>query len=260
MTKPISVQLYSARDHMAEDRDGTMRRIAALGYRAVEPYDPADDPGGLRRLADELGLTVSGVHAGGLVREPDPGPVLEAIAELGTRAAIVPAGIAREDFATRDGIARAADLLNGLSERAAGYGLQLGYHNHWWEIEPRLDGAHALEVLAEQLSPDVFLEVDTYWAAVGGADVPALLTRLGNRVEALHVKDGPVVMGEPHTAVGAGAMPVPAILAARPGAWRVVELDRCATDVFEALADSLAYLARLESVTDADGVDAGGRP
>jgi sugar phosphate isomerase/epimerase len=245
MTKPIGVQLYTVREQMAADRDGTVRRIAALGYRAVEPYDPADDPKGLRALADELGLTVSSVHAGALVRAAEPGPTFEAIAQLGTELAIVPAGIPEVEFTTADGIARAADLLNGLSQQAAGFGLRLGYHNHWWELEPLIDGVHALEVLASRLDPAVFLEVDTYWAAVGGAQVPELLGRLGGRVEALHVKDGPIVKGEPHTAVGAGAMPVPAILAARPDAWRIVELDECATDVFEALAHSHAYLSAL---------------
>jgi sugar phosphate isomerase/epimerase len=171
--------------------------------------------------------------------------VFEAVALLGTELAIVPAGIPQESFTTSDGISRAADLLNGLSEQAAGYGLRLGYHNHWWELEPLIDGVHALEVLAQRLDPAVFLEVDTYWAAVGGAQVPDLLGRLGDRVEALHVKDGPVVKGEPHTAVGAGAMPVPEILAARPEAWRIVELDSCATDVFEALAQSHRYLTAL---------------
>ncbi len=245
MPKPISVQLYSVREQMAADRDATVRRIAGLGYRAVEPYNPADDPKGFRALADELGLTVSGTHAGGLVREPEPGPTFEAVAQLGTELAIVPAGIPEAEFTTRDGIARAADLLNGLAQQAAGYGLKLGYHNHWWEFEPRIDGVHALEVLAERLDPAVLLEIDTYWAAVAGARVPELLGRLGDRVVALHVKDGSVVKGEPHTAVGAGAMPVPQILAARPEAWRVVELDSCATDVFEALAASHAYLTEL---------------
>ncbi|MBS2966153.1 sugar phosphate isomerase/epimerase [Actinocrinis puniceicyclus] len=242
MTNPISVQLYSVREHMAADRDATLRRVAGLGYRAVEPYNPADDPKGFRALADELGLTVSGTHAGGLVREPEPGPTFEAVARLGTELAIVPAGIPEQEFTTLDGIARAADLLNGLAEQASGYGLKLAYHNHWWEFEPRIDGVHALEVLAQRLSPRVFLEIDTYWAAVAGAQVPELLERLGERVVALHVKDGPMVKGEPNTAVGTGAMPVRAILDARPDAWRVVEFDSCAGDVFEALAASHAYL------------------
>jgi len=99
-------------------------------------------------------------------------------------------------------------------------------------------------VLADQLDDAVLLEVDTYWAAVGGQDVPALLGRLGDRVRYLHVKDGPVVSRDDFmTAVGAGRMPVAEILAASPSArWHVVELDRCATDMMTAVGDSLAWL------------------
>jgi sugar phosphate isomerase/epimerase len=92
----------------------------------------------------------------------------------------------------------------------------------------------------------VVLEIDTYWAAVGGADVPPLLQRLGPRVAALHVKDGPIDRDEPQVAVGGGAMPVPEILAAAPDAQRIVELDTCATDLFDALAASHTYLTGLE--------------
>ena len=98
-------------------------------------------------------------------------------------------------------------------------------------------------MLADELDPDVLLEVDTYWAAVGGQDVPALLGRLGDRVRYLHVKDGPVTKDDPMTAVGAGKMPVAEILAASPSAeWNVVELDACATDMMEAVADSISWL------------------
>ncbi|MEV5326469.1 sugar phosphate isomerase/epimerase [Nonomuraea sp. NPDC052634] len=245
MSRPLSVQLYTVREALAEDRDATLRRVAEAGYRAVEPFDPLNDPKGFRAVADDLGLSVSGTHAIALLQR-EPAEVFDAAAAIGTDKVIVPAGIAQEEFTSRDGLGRAADLLNGLAEQAARHGVRLGYHNHWWEIEPQVDGRHAIEVLADLLAPEVFLEIDTYWAAVGGADVPALLGRLAGRVEALHVKDGPVVKGEPHTAVGAGAMPVPAILAAAPGARRVVELDECATDVFAALADSHTYLTSLE--------------
>jgi sugar phosphate isomerase/epimerase len=244
MSRPLSVQLYSVRDAFAADRDGTLRRIAEIGYPAVEPFAPLDDPEGFRAVVDDLGLTVSGTHAKVLL-EQEPGPVFEAIATLGTDLAIVPAGIPHEDFTTREGLQRAADLLNGLAEQAARHDMRLGYHNHWWELEPMVDGKHGLEVLAELLAPEVFLEVDTYWAAVGGADVPELLHGLGDRVLALHVKDGPGVKGEPHTAVGTGTMPVRDILAAAPDAQRIVELDSCATDLFTALAVSHDYLTGL---------------
>jgi sugar phosphate isomerase/epimerase len=104
-------------------------------------------------------------------------------------------------------------------------------------------GRTGLEALADALDPAVLLEVDTYWAAVGGQDVPALLGRLGDRVRYLHVKDGPVTKDDPMTAVGGGRMPVAEILAACPSAeWHVVELDRCATDVLTAVRDSLGWL------------------
>ncbi|WP_049571408.1 sugar phosphate isomerase/epimerase family protein [Streptomyces sp. SBT349] len=247
MAPPLGVQLYTVRDALAADRDAALGRIAEIGFTAVEPFDPTADPVGFRSVVDGLGLSVIATHARSLL-DGEPGPVFEAIDILGTDRAIVPAGIPAEEFTTHDGIARTADLLNGLASRAAGHGIRLGYHNHWWELEPVFEGRHALELLAEQLSPGVFLEVDTYWAAIGGADVPALLRRLGDRVEALHVKDGPATTrDEPHQAVGEGAMPVPEILAAAPDALRIVELDTCATDFFDALARSRAYVTELEA-------------
>jgi sugar phosphate isomerase/epimerase len=245
MNHKPSVQLYTVRDHMSE-REQTLTRLAELGYTAVEPFDPTTDPKGFRALTDGLGLAVSGAHAMAMLHEADPAPVFEAVAILGTDLAILPAGIPEESFTTYDGLKHAADLLNTLAARAAEHGLRLGYHNHWWEFEPVLDGRHALEVLVDLTTPEVVFEIDTYWAAVGGADPVAVLERLGERVVALHVKDGPIVKGEPHVAVGAGAMPVPAILAAASAdAWPIVELDTCATDIFEALGRSLAYLDAL---------------
>jgi sugar phosphate isomerase/epimerase len=245
MATPLSVQLYTLREQIAADRDGTLARLAAIGYRAVEAYDPMTDPAGFRKVAGELGIGVTSTHAYALFSK-DAGEVFDAVAAIGTDLAIVPGGIAHEEFTTLDGLRRTADLLNGFAEKAAAHGIRIGYHNHWWEIEPRFDGRTALEALGELLAPEVFLEVDTYWAQVGGADVPRLLRDLGDRVLALHVKDGPGVKGEPHTAVGQGVIDVPPILAAAPEAVRIVELDTCAGDVFQAVADSHAYLTGLE--------------
>ncbi|MEU6123473.1 sugar phosphate isomerase/epimerase [Streptomyces sp. NPDC047123] len=252
MPRPLSVQLYTVRDRLVADRQGTLGRLAGLGYDAVEPYDVLADPKGLRRTLDDLGLAVSGAHAVQLLG-PEPGHVLDAVAALGTDLAIVPAGIPPEEFTSRDGLARTAERLNSLAEVAGRHGIRIGYHNHWWEIEPRFDTPqggvrHAVDVLAELLDPAVFLEIDTYWAAVGGADVPALLRRLGPRVRALHLKDGPGTKEDPNVAVGAGTLPVSEILAAAPEAWRVVEFDACAGGteaLFDALAASRAHLASL---------------
>ena len=141
-------------------------------------------------------------------------------------------------------MAATAEALNAAAEQAAQHGLRVGYHNHHFELESRIDGPHALEVFADRLSLDVLLEVDTYWAYAGGADVPALLARLGTRVAALHVKDGDGTLDtSKQVAVGSGTLPIRDILAAALDALRVVELDDTTGDIMEAVAASRSYLA-----------------
>jgi sugar phosphate isomerase/epimerase len=243
MARPLSVQLFALRDELAADRPGTIKRLAEIGYDAVETHRPTDNPAELRKLLDDAGIFVSATHC--RAHKEDRQPIFAAAKTLGTDRLIIPGGIEHEEFTTEEGIERTATLLNGIAKQVEDEGLRLGYHNHWWEIEPVIGDRHAIEVLADQLEPSVFLEIDTYWAAVGGADVVALLNRLGERVQALHIKDGPIVKGEPHTAVGAGKMPIADIIAAAPQAQLVVELDRSATDMMAAVADSHAYLADL---------------
>lgn len=236
----ISVQLYSVRDKLTADRDATLRRLADIGLTAVEPFNPVDDPAGLRGLLDDLGIAVPTTHGWGL-DSPEPRPVIEASRVLGAGKLVV-SSIAAERFTDADGVKRAADQLHGLAEQAAEFDLPLGYHNHWWEFENSIEGTFALEYLAEQV-PEVFFEVDTYWAAVGGADVVELLGRLGDRVQAIHVKDGPVVKNEPNVVLGDGGMDIPAVLAAAPQALPIIEFDSCATDVLDAVEASYRYLA-----------------
>jgi sugar phosphate isomerase/epimerase len=238
---PAALQLYTVREQLATDRAGVLKRIAAFGYGAVEPFGILQDPDGVRADMDAAGLSACSVHAVPMGEEADA--VMSAARTLGADTVIVPY-LPPPRFADADGVRGVAAELNEASARLAGQGLRLGYHNHDFELSSLVDGTPALEVLADQLDDAVLLEVDTYWAAVGGQDVPALLGRLGDRVRYLHVKDGPVVNREDFmTAVGSGRMPVAEVLAASPSAtWHVVELDRCATDMMTAVGDSLAWL------------------
>lgn len=238
---PTALQLYTVRDQLATDRAGILKRVADYGYGAVEPFGITNDPQGLRADLDAAGLSVCSVHAIPVGEEAEA--VIAAARTLGADTVIVPY-LPPPRFADADGVRGVAAELNEASARLAGEGMRLGYHNHDFELSSLIGGTPALEVLAGQLDDAVLLEVDTYWAAVGGQDVAALLGRLGDRVRYLHVKDGPVVNREDFmTAVGSGRMPVAEILAASPSAtWHVVELDRCASDMMTAVGDSLAWL------------------
>lgn len=238
-----AVQLYSVRAEMGAQSAKTLTSLAAMGYRAVEPtFDLlGGDPRAFRDLMEANELTACSLH-GPLLNDQAPA-VLEAAAAIGADTVIIPM-IAPDGFSDLAAVKESARQINAAAARAAEAGLRLGYHNHHWELESRIGDRHALDVLAELLDPDVLLEVDLYWAAVGGADVPALLTRLGDRVSHLHVKDGPATVEAAMTAVGSGTLPIPSFLAAAPEtAWRIVELDRCDGDMLEALAASHTYLA-----------------
>lgn len=235
----LSVQLYTVRELLAEDLAGTIKRIAELGFTQVEPFDFT----GLEGLGDALkanGLTAPTTHAH-FIGE-DAAPVFAAARELGIRTVIDPY-VPAERWQTAESVAEIAVQLNAAAKVAAGFGITVGYHNHNHELESVIDGGNAFELFAAQLDPEVVLEVDTYWVAVGGVDPVELLGRLGDRVVALHIKDGPGTKeNKDQVAVGKGSMPVRAIIEAAPKALRVIELDDSRDDRFQAIADSYSYL------------------
>jgi sugar phosphate isomerase/epimerase len=229
----IAVQLYTVRSALASDPDATLERLARIGFRIVEPFDLLRYRDALREGLPRFGLSARTAHADVLVADRDA--VFEAAAELGIATVIQP-WLEPTRFATADGIAGVASDLAAAADRAAASGLAIGYHNHHFELESRIDSRHALEVLADALPPSVSLEVDTYWALVGGADVPALLRRLGERVIALHLKDGDGSLDtKRQVPLGTGRLPVREILAAAPSALRVLELDDTTGDLFDAV-------------------------
>jgi sugar phosphate isomerase/epimerase len=241
ISSPPALQLYTVREQLATGRRPVLQQIADFGYGAVEPYDVLTDPEQLRADLDEAGLAVSSVHA--KILDEDGDALLRGTRTVGADTVIVP-WVSPERFADAEAISVLAGELNQAAAKTADHGLRLGYHNHDFELSSIVGGRPALEVFVDALDPAVILEVDTYWAAVGGQDVPALLGRLGDRVRYLHVKDGPVTRNDAQTAVGGGLMPVTEILGACPSAeWHVVELDSCATDMLAAVGDSLAWLA-----------------
>lgn len=240
----ISVQLYSVREAIAEDLPGAIARVAELGFTNVEPWGFVDKVDQFREALTGNNLSAPSAHAG-LVAAEEVQPIFAAAATLGVRTLIDPM-VPAERWATREDVQATADRLAELAGQAADHGLTIGYHNHWWELAQKVDGRPALEVFAEVLDERVVLEVDTYWAAVGGVPAPELLARLGERVKFLHVKDGPITEDpKAQLPAGTGAMDVPAVLAAAPEALRVVEFDAYAGDIFEGLAASLAYLRGL---------------
>jgi sugar phosphate isomerase/epimerase len=236
----ISVQLYSVREAFAADPNGTLARLAGIGFTQVEPYGLAENASALRTGLAEHGLTAPTAHAKLIGIDQDE--VFAAAVTCGVGVVIDPFTPA-ERWQSEADVAATATALNEAAKRAADHGITVGYHNHWWELETSFGGRSAFEVFADQLDPELVLEVDTYWATAGGADAPALLRRLGKKVHALHVKDGDLSTdASGQVPAGQGTVPVADVLAAAPDALRVVEFDAYDGDIFDGLAASHAYL------------------
>jgi sugar phosphate isomerase/epimerase len=236
----LSLQLYSVRAALAEDPAGTIGRLAAIGLTRVEPF-------ALLRFADQLkGALADNGLAAPTTHQSLEGEDLELIfrtaAGLGVGTVIHPYS-PPERWQSPPEIEQLADRLNLAAVRAREHGIRVAYHNHDWEVSTTIDNRCALEVFADQLDPQVLLEVDTYWAGTGGADIPALLRRLGSRVFALHLKDGPL---NGNTAeqlpLGSGELPVAGIIAAATSLeFPVLEFDDYAGDIFAGISASYAY-------------------
>ena len=240
---PISVQLYTLRKEAAVDFPAVLARLGAKGFSGVELAGFGGlEPAQLTRALADANLEISSAHIG-FQDASEFAAALDAHQAIGCDTAVIPA-LPTEAFADLDAVRATADRVNALVEVARARGMALGYHNHWWEFAKMPDDRPGLLHLFEHLAPDVFAEVDIYWAQVGGSDPKSIVSALGARVGLLHVKDGPADTPKSSmVAVGDGAVDVPGVLAASPSARaHIVELDRCATDMFEAVERSYDFL------------------
>jgi sugar phosphate isomerase/epimerase len=236
----LSVQLYSVRKPLAEDFAETMSRLSDIGLTRVEPYGMLDIADRLRKSLSDTGMTAPTVHQS--LDGADLNQIFETAADLGIDTVIHPYG-PPERWRSREKIQELADDLDAAAQIATEYGVRVGYHNHDWEVSTHVEGRAALEYFAELLDPAVRLEVDAYWAATGGSDVPALLERLGDRVTALHLKDGPL-NGDTaaQLPLGSGDLPASEIIAAATALqFPVLEFDDYRGDIFDGIRASYAY-------------------
>ncbi len=239
---PIGLQLYSLREQAKADFVGVLKQVAGMGYVGVEPAGlHGMAPGEVRKVLDDLELVCCSTHGPLPARETIAQRVDEAGA-LGTD--MIVAGLGPKDFATDDARKAAVERLQAAAALATEAGVKFGYHNHYWEFD-RIKRGTGYDLILREV-PEMFSQLDVYWAAnFGAVDVPEVLGKYAARVPLLHVKDGPLVKGEPHTAVGAGKMDIPAVVAAADKdvlQWLIVELDECGTDMAEAVRESCRYL------------------
>lgn len=277
---PVGLELYPLNDALSRDFDGTLAKVAEIGYRRVElPSFYGRTPDQLRASLHAAGLDC--ISAGALPNPFAPGmPCLETHAEqifavfaaLGLTYAVcllppIPKAMRTEEALKRpdpfttlyteftpDTWRQAAQFLNDMGARAKKAGLQLAYHNHDMEFAVR-DGRIGYDVLLAETDPDlVTFEMDCAFVAARGFDPARYINAHPARIALLHIKDivkrvaGP---GDPQTvAVGRGIIDWAAVFKAAKGAHVMqyfVEMDPpFQQPIFQSLRESYDYLVGLK--------------
>ena len=243
----IGLQLYTVRDLMKKDVEGTLAAVAGAGYTEVEFAGYFDkSPADIRAMLDRHGLTAPAVHTGDIT--PDAWTkALDAAKVVGHEYIVVPWIPEERRKTLADWKAVAADF-NRAAATAKAAGLQFAYHNHDFEF-PLVEGQVPYDVLLAETDPQlVQLEIDLYWITKGGQDPLAYFARWPGRVPLVHVKDSLGAPDHKMVDVGAGTIDWKRIFArsAQAGIKHYfVEHDQPA-DPIASITASCAYLKRLE--------------
>ena len=225
----IALQMYTVRDDAGRDFRGTLRRVAEMGYPAVEfaGYGGLGQDE-LRALVADLGLKVAGTHTGLEALENDFAGVVQLHHAIGATNVTVPSISEKRFPRTEAGFTQAAKDLGAMGRRLRQEGLSLAYHNHAFEFFAAGE-RHGLDVLYAGADPeDLKAELDVYWAIKGGVDPAEYIHKLGPRCTLVHIKD--MAADGAFAEVGTGKVNFDAIFAAGNAVdaqWYIVEQDSC---------------------------------
>jgi sugar phosphate isomerase/epimerase len=188
---PMGIELYSVRNALKQDPEGTVRAVAQMSYQGVEFYAPYFDwtevqAKQMRKLLDDLGIRCFSTHndAAYLGKDTiDRARDLNLI--LGSKYVVIASA---KPAAGPNGWSVVADLLNAAADRLEPSGLKTGYHNHEIEFTP-IDGRRPIETIAAKSKPSVMLQLDVGTCLQAGSDPVAWIRSNPGRIRSLHCKD-----------------------------------------------------------------------
>lgn len=234
MTSIMGIQLYSVRDDMKKDPLGTMKQLAAMGYKYVEHanyvggkfygYEPTE----FKKALDDLGLKMPSGHtvmnAGHWNATKNDftdvwKQTVTDAATVGQRYVISPwldEGL-RKNY---DDLIGFLDVFNKCGELCKKSGLKFGYHNHDFEFKYSLNGKQIYDIILEKTDPDLVLQqIDIGNMYGAGGRALEIIKKYPGRFESMHVKDeikaaGKGEMGDDYesTVLGKGILPVKEIV------------------------------------------------
>lgn len=200
---PLGLQLYSVRDILPKDYDGTLHQVAALGYREVEAagffgHSPAE----VKQAMDRAGLHCVSAHYPLTQLLPKVDETIQFGKDLGLSYIVCSSPMLKDPSRVKDAGSRAAresmtlddwhwnaDQFNRIGEKVNAAGMRFAYHNHTPEFRSENGVVFYDELLRSTDPTKVSMELDCGWAVVAGQKPADLLSRYPTRFSMLHVKD-----------------------------------------------------------------------
>lgn len=262
----LGVQLYSVRDEMGKDFEGTLKKVRDMGYEGVEfagLFDKSAEE--VKALCEKYDLVPVSAHVA-LHEMLGDENVLQTYADIGCKFVAIP-WMSEEYRPGYPGFEQNLPKLIALAKRVKELGMFLAYHNHDVEFEKK-DGEYVLDMLYHIIPADLLkAELDTCWVNVGGADPVAYIHKYAGRVEILHFKDfagkksenmyaligvnggnkDDIVGDFEYRPLGQGLQNIPALVEAAKECgteWAIVEIDEpsAGKTPMQCIEESIDYL------------------
>jgi sugar phosphate isomerase/epimerase len=198
------IQLYSVRDDMTRDAMGTLKQLAAMGYKNVEHANYVNrkfygyTPQEFKKILGDLGLYMPSGHTVLAKQHWDESKndftdawkyTVDDAAVLGQQFVISPwldASLRKN----ADDFKRFMNVFNKSGELCKKQGMKFGYHNHDFEFNEQIDGINLYDFIMQQTDPAVVIhQLDIGNLYNGGANAMDVLKKHANRIVSMHVKD-----------------------------------------------------------------------
>ncbi|HEV8512250.1 MAG TPA: sugar phosphate isomerase/epimerase [Cyclobacteriaceae bacterium] len=228
--RKIGIQLYTLRDVIFKDVQGTLKQVADFGYQELELFGYNDGKvfgkpvSEFAKIVKDLGMKItSGHYATGLVAPADK-PAMVGTLSNGWEKAVndaktmgqeymLVAYLQKDERKSMDDYKKVCELINKNAEICKKYGIKIGYHNHDFEFEP-IDGQVPYDLMLKELDPKlVSLELDLFWTIYANQDPIKLFEAHPGRFEQWHVKDMSKDDRKRNADVGTGTIDFKAIFA-----------------------------------------------
>jgi sugar phosphate isomerase/epimerase len=203
----VGVQLFTVMRQISEDLNGTLKKIADIGFTDIEsafsfngPYY-GNKPKDLKKLIESLGMKWSAHHVLGAPFVPPPGsppmniPKMDTLRDSYQKLVDEAAEgelkylvCANTPIKTLDEIKASIEVLNKTGEACKKAGITLAYHNHDAEFKA-VEGVIPYDLFLSTTTPDIKMELDLAWAIKGGVDPVELFKKNKGRFPLWHVKD-----------------------------------------------------------------------